>query len=155
MIKIVCGLQSVMIGVTTWLGTQPHFETLLFLPSKPDVSTAHVTSVSESEPAMDLRPVYVDGQTHQYKDRPRYLVHRVSARVETPFALSEGYMDYSDALQQATAEMPPKRNISALDNQTQPACSAEETHATQQYGVEIPRRAYEIACELQDRRYAD
>ena len=63
-------------------------------------------------------------------------------------------MDYSGALRQAIAEMPPKWDFSTWDYQTQLACSAEETEATQQYGVEIPRRAYEIVCELQDQRDA-
>ena len=39
-----------------------HFETLLYFSSQPDGSPNYVTSVSVSEPAMDLPPVYVDGQ---------------------------------------------------------------------------------------------
>ena len=71
---IVCGLQSLMIGVTPWLGRKSpsaalrnstsklDFETLLCLSSQPDGSPDYVTSVSVSEPAMHLPPVYVDGQ---------------------------------------------------------------------------------------------
>ena len=134
-----------------------HFETLLYFSSHPDESPDYVTSVSVSEPAMYLPPVYVDGQIYYqvvFKDRSRYLVHRVSARMEKSFAFSEGYMDYSDALRQAIAEMPPKWDFSTWDYQTQLACSAEETEAIQQYGVAIQRRAYEIVCELQNQRDA-
>ena len=63
-------------------------------------------------------------------------------------------MDYSVALRQATAEMPPKWDSSTWNYQTQLACSAEETEAIQQYGVAIQRRAYEIVCELQNQRDA-
>ena len=38
------------------------------------------TSVSVSEPAMGLTPVYVDGESYWYKDWSRLLVHGVSAR---------------------------------------------------------------------------
>ena len=123
-----------------------HFETLLYFSSQPDGSPDYVTSVSVSKPSMHLPPVYVDGQIYQYfKDRSRYLVHRASARIETSFAFSEGYMDYSDALRQAIAEMLPKWDFSTWEYQTQLACSAEETEAIQQYGVAIQKRAYEIA----------
>ena len=68
----VCGLQSLMIGVTTWLGEEKplsrtsnlHFEILLYLSSQLDGSPDYVTSVSVSEPAMHLPPVFVDGQTY-------------------------------------------------------------------------------------------
>ena len=70
--KIVCGLQSLMIGVTTWLGRKSPSaarrnstsKTLLYFSSQPDGSPDYVTSVSVSEPAMHLPPVYVDGQIH-------------------------------------------------------------------------------------------
>ena len=74
--------------------------------------------------------------------------------METSFAFSEGYMDYSNALRQAIAEMPSKWDFTTWDYQTQLACSAAETEAIQQYGVAIQRRAYEIVCELQDQRDA-
>ena len=45
---------------------QPHFETLLYFSSQPDGSPDRVTSVSVSDPAMDLPPVYVDGQIYYY-----------------------------------------------------------------------------------------
>ena len=35
---------------------------IFYLSSQPDGSPNYVTSVSVSEPAMDLPPVYVDGQ---------------------------------------------------------------------------------------------
>ena len=54
--------------------------------------------------------------------------------METSF--SEGYMEYSDALRQAIAEMPLKWDLSTCDYQPQLAFSAEETEAKQQYGVE-------------------
>ena len=74
--------------------------------------------------------------------------------METSFAFSEGYMDYSDALRQAIAEVPTKWDFSTWDYQTQLACSAEKTEAIQQYGVPIQRRAYETVCKLQDQRDA-
>ena len=39
-----------------------HCENLLYLSTQPDGSPDYVTSVSMSEPAMHLPPVYVDGQ---------------------------------------------------------------------------------------------
>ena len=39
-----------------------YFETLLYFSSPPDGSPDYVTSVSVSEQAMHLPPVYVDGQ---------------------------------------------------------------------------------------------
>ena len=63
-------------------------------------------------------------------------------------------MDYSNALRQAIAEVPPKWGFSTWDYQTELACSAEEREAIQQYGVEVRRRAYEIVRELQDHREA-
>ena len=79
------------------------------------------------------------GQQHQWATSP----------------LSEGYVNYFDALWQAIAEMSPKKwDVSTWDYQTLLACSAEETEAIQQYGVEIQRQAYEVVCELQDQRDA-
>ena len=65
-----------MIGVTSWLGRRSpsaalrnftsklHFETLPYFSSQPDGSPDYVASVSVSEPAMHLPPVYVDGQIY-------------------------------------------------------------------------------------------
>ena len=44
---------------------QPHLKTLLYFSSQPDGSPDHGTSVSVSDPAMGLPPVYVDGQTSE------------------------------------------------------------------------------------------
>eukprot|EP00904_Undaria_pinnatifida_P012419 jgi/Undpi1/8307/HiC_scaffold_25.g10776.m1 len=66
--------------------------------------------------------------------------------------LSGGNMDYSDALRQAIAKMRPKWDFSTWDYRTVLACSAEETEAIHQYGVEQRRRACEIVSGLQDQR---
>ena len=41
-----------------------HFEALLSFSSLPDGSADYVTSVSVSDPAMHIPPVYVDGQIY-------------------------------------------------------------------------------------------
>ena len=60
-----------VVSKLSWLGSprgwggkdlQPHFETLLYFSSQPGGSPDYVTFVSVSDPAMDLPPVYVDGQ---------------------------------------------------------------------------------------------
>ena len=85
-----------------------HFETLLFFSSQPDGSPDYVTSVSLSDPAMHLPPVHVDGQKYYlvvFKDRSRYLVHRVTGRMETSFAglTLEQHIGY---IRKATMEAP-------------------------------------------------
>ena len=69
-------VSNLMIGVTTCLGRKSpsaalrnstsklDFENLLCFSSEPDGSPDYVTSVSVSEPAMHLPPVYVDGQIY-------------------------------------------------------------------------------------------
>ena len=44
--------------------TKLHFETLLYFSSQPGGSMDCMTSVSVSDPGMDLLPVYVDGQIY-------------------------------------------------------------------------------------------
>ena len=64
-------------------------------------------------------------------------------------------MDYSDALQQAIAEIPPRWYFSTWDYRTALDCSEKETEAVyHQYVVEQRRRACETVRELQDQRDA-
>ena len=63
-------VSNLMIGVTTWLGRKRPSTAIrnstLLLSSQPDGAPDCVTSASVSDPAMDLPPVYVNGQIHQY-----------------------------------------------------------------------------------------
>ena len=60
--KIICGIQSLMIGVTTWLGRKSSSAALqnstLVLSSPPDGSPDYVTSVSPSQP-VPLTPGFI------------------------------------------------------------------------------------------------
>ena len=92
-----------------------------------------------SRPSVPRVIQHIQGQQHRWATSP----------------WSEGYLDYSDALRRATVvEITPKWDSSTWNYQTQLDCPAEETEAIQQYGVEIQKRAYEIACELQDQQDA-
>ena len=75
---------SLVIGATTWQGRKSPsaaLRNLFYFSSQPDGSPDYVTSVSLSEPAMDLPPVYVDGQSWSEDATPKYhIVNQICAR---------------------------------------------------------------------------